>query len=173
MWHTRKSWGFAERKKISQNPISHRISIRRTEKKQNRKMFTKSLERNVLVLCAAAIMLIDCCYSATFITPPISHPGRFYSYVFRYLCGVTRPNHFPLDKVPYIGIRSEPCDHKHQSKLPYKSDFDQPECNDWLDLLIRFISQFITFRSSRQMLWTGHNASFKARPRYVSAAWLH
>lgn len=42
-------------------------------------MFAKSSEKYLLIASVLAIVLIDQCYSSTFITPPIVHPGRFFS----------------------------------------------------------------------------------------------
>lgn len=39
-------------------------------------MFGKSSEKYLMIVGVFAIVLIDCCYSSTFITPPITHPGK-------------------------------------------------------------------------------------------------
>lgn len=39
-------------------------------------MFAKSSEKCLLIVSVVAIVLIDSCYSSTFITPPITHPGK-------------------------------------------------------------------------------------------------
>lgn len=45
-------------------------------------MFGKSSEKYLLIAGVFAIVLIDTCYSSTFITPPIQHPRKFSSLQF-------------------------------------------------------------------------------------------
>lgn len=39
-------------------------------------MFGKSSEKYLLIVGVFAIIFIDACHSATFITPPLKHPGK-------------------------------------------------------------------------------------------------
>lgn len=48
----------------------------KNKKKTKTKMFAKSSEKFVLIVSVLTIVLFDCCYSSTFITPPITHPGK-------------------------------------------------------------------------------------------------
>lgn len=65
------------KKKESYSKQSAPITRNIFEKKKQVKMFAKSSEKAILVVSVLAIVLFDCCYSSTFITPPITHPGKF------------------------------------------------------------------------------------------------
>lgn len=70
-------------------------------------MFTKSSEKYLLIVSVVAIMMIDSCYSSTFITPPITHPGKFsqpFYILFGFFSFVFSSFHSLLSRSPFNHI---------------------------------------------------------------------
>lgn len=94
-----------EQKTILQ--IFKKVQSKLEKSNKSYKMFTKSSEKYLLIVSVVAIMMIDSCYSSTFITPPITHPGKFsqpFYILFSFFSFVFSSFHPLLSRSPFNHI---------------------------------------------------------------------